>query len=77
VGVQKRLFGAGIRRRALSPSEGRPYNIRVRRNHGGGLWTFEADDGQLYLAVKSREANQLMEARDEEKARQGLYPRGA
>jgi hypothetical protein len=33
----------------------RPYTLRVHRDHGGGLWTFEADDGQLYLAVKSRE----------------------
>lgn len=27
----------------------------MRRDHGGGLWTFEDQDGQLYLAVKSRE----------------------
>jgi hypothetical protein len=32
-----------------------PYTLRVRRDHGGGLWTFESQDGQLYLAVKSRE----------------------
>lgn len=33
----------------------RPYTLRVKRDHGGGLWTFEDNDGQLYLAVKSRE----------------------
>jgi hypothetical protein len=32
----------------------RPYTLRVRRDHGGGLWTFEGDDGQLYLAVKKK-----------------------
>jgi hypothetical protein len=33
----------------------RPYTLRVHRDHGGGLWTFEDNTGQLYLAVKSRE----------------------
>jgi len=33
----------------------RPYTLRVSRDHGGGLWTFEDQDGQLYLAVLSRE----------------------
>ena len=43
----------GLRRRAAAPV--RPYTLRVHRDHGGGLWTFEGDDGQLYLAVLSRE----------------------
>jgi hypothetical protein len=33
----------------------RPYTLRVSRDHGGGLWTFEASDGQLYLGVLSNE----------------------
>jgi len=45
----------------------RPYDMRVRRYHGGGLWTIEHIDGQLYLAVLSRESNEqctaLREAR--------------
>jgi hypothetical protein len=35
----------------------RPYNMRVKREHGGGLWTIEDDRGQLYLAVLSREVS--------------------
>jgi len=29
--------------------------MRVVRDHGGGLWTVEGNDGQLYLAVLSKE----------------------
>jgi hypothetical protein len=35
----------------------RPYDMRVKRDHGGGLWTIEQDNGQLYLAVLSREVS--------------------
>lgn len=28
--------------------------MRISRNHGGGLWTIEDEDGQLYLAVLAR-----------------------
>lgn len=48
----KTLLGAGIRSRAQRASV-RPYNIRVVRDHGGGLWTLEDNDGQTYLAVLS------------------------
>jgi hypothetical protein len=47
-------LGAGISR-AKRDREVRPYTLRVVRDHGGGLWTFEANDGQLYLAVLSAE----------------------
>lgn len=50
----KRLSGAGMLRRAKRDSV-RPYTLRVDRDHGGGLWTFEDNTGQLYLAVLSRE----------------------
>jgi len=47
------MLGAGVlsgrRRRAV-----RPYNMRITRDHGGGLWTVEDSDGQLYLAVLSK-----------------------
>ena len=37
----------------------RPYNIRVSRDHGGGLWSLEDDAGQLYLAVLSYENSRI------------------
>lgn len=43
----------------------RPYTMRVVRDHGGGLWTFESDKGQLYLAVLSREINEFRQGREE------------
>lgn len=52
---QKPSWVQGFRRaRSLRPSA-RPYTLRVARDHGGGLWTFEDDRGQLYLGVLSRE----------------------
>lgn len=48
-GWGRKLLGAKRR------SDVRPYNARVVRDHGGGLWTFEDDRGQMYLAVLSRE----------------------
>ena len=43
------------------------WNIRIKRDHGGGLWTMESREGQLYLAVLSRESSaavaSLIEAR--------------
>jgi hypothetical protein len=41
--------------------------MRVKRDHGGGLWTIESDYGQLYLAVLSREVS--------EAARENLHDR--
>ena len=44
-----------------------PFDIRIQRDHGGGLWTMESREGQLYLAVLSRESSaavaRLQEAR--------------
>jgi len=43
--------GRGFRR---AKRDLRPYNMRISRDHGGGLWTIESDEGQLYLAVLSK-----------------------
>jgi hypothetical protein len=51
----KTMLGARISRAASSPDHLRPYSLRISRDHGGGLWTIEDDEGQLYLAVLSRE----------------------
>jgi hypothetical protein len=37
--------------------------MRVKRDHGGGLWTIESDSGQLYLAVLSREVSEYARER--------------
>lgn len=37
---------------AVRPRPSRPVTLRVRRDHGGGLWTLEDQAGQLYLAVR-------------------------
>lgn len=55
VGKQKKSWVQGYRRAKPDPQALRPYTLRVLRDHGGGLWTFEGDDGQLYLGVHSRE----------------------
>lgn len=49
----------------------RPYNIRITRDHGGGLWTMEADDGQLYLAVLSKSVEDFRRERDEQRRASG------
>lgn len=41
--------------------DARPHELRVNRDNGGGLWTFEDQDGQLYLAVLSREVRRFRE----------------
>lgn len=55
MGTNKRLSGNGFRRGNRDSQAPRAYNIRVVRDHGGGLWTLEADSGQMYLAVLSRQ----------------------
>ena len=56
----------------------RPYDIRVKRDHGCGLWTLEGNDGQLYLAVLSPLSDSLRKAREEERRSAGTeYSRGA
>lgn len=45
--------------RAKRDRSARPYTLRVVRDHGGGLWTFESDSGQMYLAVLSREVSEF------------------
>jgi hypothetical protein len=67
----KRLFGAGISRTKSDPQAVRPYSLRVRRDHGGGLWTFEDNEGQLYLAVKSREVSETIRALEVERQAAG------
>jgi hypothetical protein len=46
------------------------------REHGRGLWTFEDDTGQLYLAVLSREVNRFRQHVERERgldvARRGV-----
>lgn len=44
--------------RAQRVRSARPHNVRVVRDHGAGLWTFEDDSGQMYLAVLSREVSE-------------------
>lgn len=44
----------------------RPYNMRIKRDHGAGLWTIEDDQGQLYLAVLSREVSEFARDRQHE-----------
>lgn len=46
----------------------RPYDLRVVRDHGGGLWSLEGNDGQTYLAVLSYENTE--HRRNAEKLRQ-------
>lgn len=48
---QKRIVGWRDRRRRFLPASDRPYYAKLIRDHGGGLWTFEGENGQLYLAV--------------------------
>jgi len=57
VGETKRLSVQRIVRRSQTVDPLRPYTLRVKRDHGGGLWTFEDLHGQLFLAVPSREQN--------------------
>lgn len=52
---RKPFLGGGIRQRRPLAAVPRPYTLRVVRDHGGGLWTFEDDKGQLYLGVLSKE----------------------
>lgn len=79
MGEQKHSFGAGMLRRAKRDSI-RPYTLRVVRDHGGGLWTFESNSGQMYLAVLSHENNQrrflLEEKRQAEIDQSGRGPYG-
>lgn len=49
----------------------RPYTLRVVRDHGGGLWTFEANDGQLYLAVLSPLSSELRREREQKRVAEG------
>jgi len=57
--------------RAAKPRDIRPYDMRVRRDHGGGLWTIESNSGQLYLAVLSRESDDAVRRLDEARAAHG------
>ena len=70
VGEQKTGKGAGMLSRARRATI-RPYELRVVRDHGGGLWTFEDHEGQLYLAVLSREVSAFRRQREEARAADG------
>ena len=50
----KQLSGARFRRAKRDDHAVSPYDMRVRRDLGGGLWQLEDTTGQLYLAVLSR-----------------------
>jgi hypothetical protein len=64
---------SGARKRDL-----RPYNLRIVRDHGGGLWTMEADDGQLYLSVLAKSVDDFKRERlEHERATGGIYARAA
>ena len=67
--------GRGFSRRTKSVDI-RPYHLRVQRDHGGGLWTAEDEDGQLYLMVRSREINASVQQLDEARAADGSRYRG-
>jgi hypothetical protein len=49
----------------------RSYDMRIRRDHGNGLWTIESDSGQLYLAVLSRESSTAVSQLEERRAADG------
>jgi len=68
VGKSKTLSGARFSR---AKRDIRPYNMRVSRDHGGGLWTIESDDGQLYLAVLSPLSDDIRRQREQHRASQG------
>ncbi len=68
---RKRLFGAGNSRAKARRSDVRPYTLRVVRDHEGGLWTLEDNEGQLYLAVLSKETTE--HRRDVERNRKVRY----
>jgi len=68
VGKSKTLFGA---RGPRAQRDIRPYNMRVSRDHGGGLWTIESDEGQMYLAVLSPLSDDLRRQREHNRASQG------
>jgi hypothetical protein len=57
VGRSKMQGQSGRGQPSAQRSSIRPYDMRIKRDHGGGLWTIEADGGQLYLAVLSREVS--------------------
>lgn len=49
----------------------RPYDLRISRDHGGGLWTMESSTGQLYLAVLSPRTAAFKRAREEQRRAAG------
>jgi len=53
--------------RAQRARDIRPYDMRVSRDHGGGLWTIESDSGQLYLAVLSPLSSEIKAERERER----------
>jgi hypothetical protein len=63
VAKEKRLLGAGMISGRHRRATERPYTLRVKRDHGGGLWTAEDKDGQLYLMVLSRENSEGVRVR--------------
>jgi hypothetical protein len=67
VGKSKKEGQVGRGRSRTNVRVLRPYDMRVKRDHGGGLWTIEDSEGQLYLAVLSREVS--------EAARENLHER--
>jgi hypothetical protein len=64
VGRNEKAVRAGFRRRLAGVNQSRPYNMRVSRDHGGGLWTIESEHGQLYLAVLSPLSSDLRRERE-------------
>jgi len=51
--------------------------MRIRRDHGGGLWTIEDNEGQLYLAVLSRESSASVARLEEARAASGTKYRAS
>lgn len=75
VGIKKKLVGAG-RQPSTKSTTIRPYELRVRRSIGDGLWELEADNGQLYLAVLANPVHERRMKHEEERRATGeAYPR--
>ena len=68
--MSKRPQGAGMLGRAKRDTI-RPYTLRVKRDHGGGLWTLEDNEGQLYLAVLSYEMSEQRRRRASQRQADG------
>lgn len=60
---EKHSWVQDYRRAKRVRKEVREYTLRVVRDHGGGLWTFEDGTGQMYLAVLSREVSEFRRGR--------------